>query len=578
MRDTDDHYKVLQVDPTADSETIEAAYRALAKKHHPDRNPSPDATRKTQRLNRARDVLLDPRRRAAYDRERRPAAGRRGREEEYRRRAEAAEQRQAAAEAQVRQEADQRRKAERHAQEAQVQAKQQEDRERAAWAARAEEQQQRAQTEERLEVERQTRTEAEQRAAAAERRARRVADERAEGEREARNAAERRAGDGTARSFAWPLGVAIATAVLLAIAAAMLWNTALTSDQGSQSEPVTEIPAVEEVGPPVPTPLPGQSLPGPGFLDDTAISAAAMRWPAGARYVYEMYEAERQWQREQRRPGRVFRDCERCPWMVVLPPGSFRMGSDDGVRTHQPVRDVRVQVFALARYEVTVGEYASFVTGSAHVTGDGCYVTDRTGRTVWDPRASWRAPGFEQFDEQPVVCVSWRDAHVYARWVSGESGESYRLASEAEWEYAARAGTEDVTSPGNDETTPCGYGNGADRTTRQFLPEWRGNTADCRDDAVFAAPVGSYAPNAFGLFDMLGNAWEWTEDCWHDSYRGAPSDAAAWTSAANCRERVLRGGSWQDGPRRLHSAIRNRYDAGRRSLSSVGFRVARTMD
>ena len=149
MRDTDDHYKVLQVDPSADAETIEAAYKAQAKKYHPDRNPAPDATLKTQRLNRARDVLLDPRRRAAYDRERRPADGQRGRDEEYRRRAEAAEQRQAAAEAQARREATHRREAERQAQELQAQAKQQADRERRAWAARAEEQQQRVQAERR---------------------------------------------------------------------------------------------------------------------------------------------------------------------------------------------------------------------------------------------------------------------------------------------------------------------------------------------------------------------------------------------------------------------------------------------
>ena len=254
------------------------------------------------------------------------------------------------------------------------------------------------------------------------------------------------------------------------------------------------------------------------------------------------------------------------------------MGSDDGVRTHQPARDVRVRVFALGRYEVTVEEYANFMAASDHVTATGCYVANRTGRTVWDPRASWRAPGFEQFNEQPVVCVSWRDAQAYAQWVSGESGESYSLATEAEWEYAARAGMDEAPPLGSDETARCGRGNGADRTMRRFLPEWRGVTADCWDDAVYVAPVGSYAPNAFGLFDMLGNAWEWTEDCWHDSYRGAPVDAVAWTSAANCRERVLRGGSWQDGPRRLHSVVRHRDGAGRRSLSSVGFRVARTMD
>ena len=222
-----------------------------------------------------------------------------------------------------------------------------------------------------------------------------------------------------------------------------------------------------------------------------------MLWPAGAAYVDEVYEAERRQRREERRPGRVFKDCDRCPEMVVVRPGTFRMGSNDGVRTHQPLRDVRVQMFALGRYEVTVEEYATFVTASGHVEADGCYVIDRRGRAVWDPQASWRAPGFEQVNEQPVVCVSWRDAKAYTRWVSRESGQSYRLASEAEWEYAARAGMDDVDQAA-DETAQCDRGNGADRTTRRFFPEWRGITVNCSDDNAFTAPVGSYMPNAFG--------------------------------------------------------------------------------
>ena len=364
--------------------------------------------------------------------------------------------------------------------------------------------------------------------------------------------------------------------LILAAAAAMLWNHPVQERIQSQGSQEPE-PIQSQVGPPEPEPIQSQTLPSPGYLDEPAVAAAAMLWPAGAAYVDEVYEAERRQRREERRPGRVFRDCDRCPNMVVVPPGTFRMGSNDGVRTHQPLRDVRVRMFALGRYEVTVEEYATFVTASGHVEADGCYVTDRRGRTVWDPQASWRAPGFEQVNEQPVVCVSWRDAQAYARWVSRESGQSYRLASEAEWEYAARAGMDDVDR-GTDETAQCDLGNGGDRTTRRFFPEWRGITVNCSDDNAFTAPVGSYAPNALGLFDMLGNAWEWTEDCWHDNYRGAPSDAGAWTSAADCRERVLRGGSWQDSSRRLAPAVRNRYSTGLRSLSSVGFRIARTMD
>ena len=270
-----------------------------------------------------------------------------------------------------------------------------------------------------------------------------------------------------------------------------------------------------------------------------------------------------------------FRDCAGCPEMVVVPVGEFTMGASDGVANARPVREVRVGLFALGRYEVTRNEYAAFVSATDYVIGDGCYVTDDQGNAIWDAAASWRTPGFDQGADHPVVCVSWRDAQAYTRWLSESTGRQYRLPSEAEWEYAARAGTRTRWYWGRSSSLQCEFANGGDRTLKSRLGSWRWPVATCQDDFAYTAPISSHEPNAFGVFHMPGNVWEWTEDCWHGHYRGAPRDASAWTSSGDCNNRVLRGGSWQDSPRRLRSDLRNWYYAGRRSLSIVGFRVAR---
>ena len=342
MRDTDDLYRILQVDPSAESETIEAAYKALAKKYHPDRNPSLDATQETQRLNHARDVLLNPRQRDKYDHKRRPAdKGEQARQEAVRQRA--------AAERQARQETERRKDAERKVLSAQAEARKQADAAGKARKARAEEQHQRVRAEERVEVERRARTEAERRAAA-EQRTREAAEESA---RKAWKMARRRASGESRRWSAWLMAAPVV--LILAAAAAMLWNHPVQERIQSQGSQEPE-PIQSQVGPPEPEPIQSQTLRSPGYLDEPAVAAAAMLWPAGAAYVDEVYEAERRQRREERRPGRVFRDCDRCPNMVVVPPGTFRMGSNDGVRTHQPLRDVRVRMFALGRYEVTVDD------------------------------------------------------------------------------------------------------------------------------------------------------------------------------------------------------------------------------
>ena len=250
---------------------------------------------------------------------------------------------------------------------------------------------------------------------------------------------------------------------------------------------------------------------------------------------------------------RVVLGCKNClvPEMVEVPSGNFTMGSPENelgrYNSEGPQRDVAIDAFEVGKYEVTRGQFAVFAEETGNAAGH-----------------CWRNPGFEQSDDHPVVCVSWEDVQAYLSWLSAGSGQRYRLLSEAEWEYVARAGT----------TTA--YHFGAEITPQQANYNSTGTVA-----------VGSYAANDFGLHDVHGNVWEWVEDCWHDNYNGAPSDGSAWTS--NCKHRfshVLRGGSWRKGlldlglvnnPRDLRSASRATTYSGRR-INVSGFRIARTLN
>ena len=279
-------------------------------------------------------------------------------------------------------------------------------------------------------------------------------------------------------------------------------------------------------------------------------------------------------------PGTVIQDCPACPKMVVLPAGSFTMGSPASERNRRkregPQHRVTIRrPFAVGRYEVTRGEFARFVAATGHSTDDSCWIWEN-GR--WKSRSNrgWRNPGYSQTNDHPVTCVNWHDAKAYVGWLSRRTGKRYRLLSESEWEYAARAGTTASRYWGDDATAQCGYANGADARLKQRFSNWKRSTASCRDGYVHTAPVGSFAANRFGLHDMHGNVWEWVEDCWHKTYSGAPSDGRAWTSRGDCSRRVLRGGSWFDYPLNLSAAYRFRNSAGVRS-NFFGFRVARTL-
>jgi formylglycine-generating enzyme required for sulfatase activity len=280
----------------------------------------------------------------------------------------------------------------------------------------------------------------------------------------------------------------------------------------------------------------------------------------------------------------AFRDCSECPEMVVVPPGTFVMGSSKAEKTRvleaepgsgsarlftsfeSPQHSVTIErPFGLARYPVTRNEFALFVRESGYSIGGGCTFFANH-RYRHHAEADWRNPGFTQGERDPVVCVSWQGAQAYLLWLNDKlrrfgaiAGDSpYRLPSEAEWEYAARAGTQTARWWGD----AIGSGDA--------------NCDGCNSlwDAKQPSPVGSFHANPFGLYDMLGNLWEWTQDCWNESYVGAPQDGAAW-STGKCDLRVIRAGSFATLPWLLRSATRTRVPD--KPNNDVGFRVARTL-
>jgi len=281
-----------------------------------------------------------------------------------------------------------------------------------------------------------------------------------------------------------------------------------------------------------------------------------------------------------------FRECEECPEMVVVPAGSFLMGSPAGERDRTryegPQRAVRVEVpFAAGKYEITRAQFAAFSRAVPVTRGGGCLVYDAAKADFrLDEAADWRRPGFPQGDDHPVVCVGWAEAQAYVDWLSKRSGQRYRLLSEAEWEYGARAGAFTARPWGDEPALSCGHANVADETFvkevsrgpgRSWYPGWHA----CRDGHGFTAPVGRYLANRFGLHDMIGNVWEWVEDCWNESHAGAPAGTGS-RHTGDCAQRVYRGGAWRSYPGFGRSAQRSRGSVGVRH-ALIGFRVARTL-
>lgn len=273
-------------------------------------------------------------------------------------------------------------------------------------------------------------------------------------------------------------------------------------------------------------------------------------------------------------------DAKLAPAMVAIRPGRFSMGSEEGDPDEKPQHLVSIpNPFAISRCEITVGQFKQFVQDANYQTvaeknGKGCFSWDLEKKN-WkqQPEHNWKNPGFAQNDNHPVVCVSWDDAKAYVKWLSHRTGAVYRLPTEAEWEYVARAGT--TTTRYYQDGKQCDYANGLGQEAKSIARAgW--TLAECSDGHVYTAPVASFGENQFGLFDMLGNVWEWTEDCWHENYQGAPTDGSAWkeTNGGDCVRRGVRGGSWVINPLYLRSAGRLRYVTDD-AFGSLGFRIAR---
>ena len=265
--------------------------------------------------------------------------------------------------------------------------------------------------------------------------------------------------------------------------------------------------------------------------------------------------------------------------MVSIPGGTFRMGdlSGEGDDDEKPVHSVTVPAFRMGKHEVTVGQFRRFVEATGYRTdaernaggNAGCLVYIYTGDSwKWTSGRSWRNPGFSVGDDHPAVCVNWNDAEAFIAWLAAQTGKAFRLPTEAEWEYVARAGSTTKYHFGNSESQLCRYGNHADSST-----DFSVRNKSCSDGVgIRTATVGRYQPNSYGLYDLHGNVWEWVADCWNDSYAGAPSDGRAWT-LGDCGRRVFRGGSWYNRPRALRSANRLKFPRSYRS-DGIGFRLA----
>ncbi|MBU0826164.1 MAG: formylglycine-generating enzyme family protein [Alphaproteobacteria bacterium] len=258
-------------------------------------------------------------------------------------------------------------------------------------------------------------------------------------------------------------------------------------------------------------------------------------------------------------------ECADCPEMIAIPGGTFEMGEtvDYGYgEMDGPRHDVTVPGFALAKYEVTRGEYGRFIADSGYVPERKCNAYKEDTKWYIDPERSWDAPGFEQKDDEPVVCISWNDTQAYIGWLNQKTGQNYRLPSEAEWEYVAVGGglgasgqiTHDEANIGKEKC--CG------------------GLASGKDRWVYPAPVGSFPADRFGLHDIRGNVWEWQADCYHVNYDGAPVDGSARAKGCDSPEhRAVRGGSYGDAAEFMRPTFRLPGPRGE-GYFTVGFRLA----
>lgn len=255
-----------------------------------------------------------------------------------------------------------------------------------------------------------------------------------------------------------------------------------------------------------------------------------------------------------------FQDCVDCPVMVTVPAGEFARS----IFADAPQQTVTVSEFAIGKFEVTITEFAVFVAATGIEIQSGCELFNVMGN-IPDPEANWRRPGHDLPDTAPALCVTWDEAVAYTEWLSDSTGLSYRLPTEAEWDYAAHAGAE----------------NNLSYFIRAGLGRQEANCHDCagfdlmgREDLLFALPVDTFGPNAFGLHVMFGNAAEWVADCYNATYEAAPTDGTAWLDG-DCDRRILRGGGWSSFWADLAGGRVGAEPTLREN--AIGFRVARDL-
>lgn len=319
------------------------------------------------------------------------------------------------------------------------------------------------------------------------------------------------------------------------------------------------------------------------FFSLIAIAAAALlggAGPAAAKPAKTIHVAVK-----------YFQDCRDCPALAAIQAGSFTMGASPEEEARQglavpsrghslPLHTVTfAKGFAMGKTPVTVAQFRAFVEETGYQTADSCFNQRyNDGHFIYESARgyNWRAPGFPQGDNYPVVCVSAEDAEAYTAWLSKKTGRKYALPNEAQYEYALRAGTTTSFFWGNDrDATACEYANLPDLDQAKELnapsgPEYR---FQCYDGFAWTSPVGNYKPNPWGLYDMQGNIWEWTADCYNADYKGAPADGSTWTTG-DCDARPSRGGSYGNAAQSAFAGIRAPRHAGFVG-HSWGFRVVR---
>lgn len=311
---------------------------------------------------------------------------------------------------------------------------------------------------------------------------------------------------------------------------------------------------------PTPPSQPNASLQKPSVIDQATTTSEA----ASSTQVTASALAT-----EPAQPLELVKDCPYCPELLGLPAGLALLGSLPDEKGREPdegpVQKVQVKAFAIGKYEVTKAQWRVFVQQSGHPTSSECLTWAGDGFDK-PPQLSWQETGFMQTDNHPVVCVSWQDAKAYTQWLSKIASKPYRLPTEMEWEYAAKAGQGLVPFPWPSNESPCNRANFADQSLSILHPQWR--LAECSDGFEFTSPVGSFAANSWGVFDMQGNAMEWVSSCY-----GTAIQIQAGKNS-ECAKRVIKGGGWDMTEKYLRNAYRGRGGEGIRS-TGIGFRVVR---